>query len=249
LTETIVIRRFLLSILIAAAAATPLAAQQVTVTSGPISTDVGPVGNDVDLGSIPTVLAQTFTPVGGFNYVQSFQFFMSQGFGSGGSSLALQANIYAFDTDHLVGSGLFSPIDFFGTDAVTEQSVSIGSSEHPLNWFVAPGQTYALVLSTINGGPPPDHATITVAATDASFLGGSLFYSMVTDPGHLTDVGAFADAGDAFGSGPGSLEAAGSATFSKTRVVGTPEPSTIVMLATGLIPIGAVVRRRRRRVV
>jgi hypothetical protein len=239
-------RRLLLSTLIAFAAAAPAAAQQVTVTSGPISADVGPVGNDVDFGTIPTVLAQTFSPTGGFNYLQSFQFFMSQGFGTGGSSLALQASVYAFDTDHLVGSALFTPIDLFGTESVTEQSVTIANSEHPLNWFLTPGQTYALVLSSINGAPQPDHATITVAASDAPFLGGSLFYALATDPADLTDAGAFTDAGSVFGAGPGALEAAGSATFSTDRVVGTPEPSTVVMLASGLIPLGAVVRRRRR---
>ena len=238
-------RRFLLSTLIVVAVSAPASAQQVTVTSGPISTDIGPVGNDVDLGPFPTVLAQTFSPTGGFNYLESFQFFMSQGFG-GGSTLALQASVYAFDTDHLVGSALFSPIDFFGTDAVTEQSITFGSSEHPLNWFLAPGQTYALVLSTINGGPQPDHASITVAATDAAFLGGSLFFSMATDPTDLTDPAAFTDAGGFFGAGPGTLETAGSATFSKDRVVGTPEPSTVVMLATGLVSLGVLVRRRRR---
>jgi hypothetical protein len=238
-------RRLLLSTLIAFAAATPAAAQQVTVASGPLSFDVGPLGYDVDAGPLPTVFAQTFGTTGGFNYLQSFQFFMNHGFASG-SALVLQADVYAFDTDHLVGSALFAPIDLFGTDEFTDQSVTIGSSEHPLNWFLTPGQTYALVLSTINGGPQPDHASITIGVTDAGFLGGSLFFALATDPADLTDPGAFTDAGGYFGAGPGTLEAAGSATFTADRVVGTPEPSTVVMLASGLIPLGAIVRRRRR---
>jgi hypothetical protein len=238
-------RRVILSTLIAATMAAPIAAQQVTVTSGPISTQVGPIGNDID-SPVATVFAQTFSPTGGFNYLQSFQFFLFQGLGPGGSALALEANAFAFDTDHLVGSALFSPVNFFGTESMSGESVTVGSSEHPLNWFFTPGQTYAIVLSSIGGAPQPDHATDYLGATDATFLGGSLFYSIMTDPAHLTDAGAFSDAGADFGAGPGTLEAAGSATFSTDRVVGTPEPSTVVMLATGLIPLGAVVRRRRR---
>lgn len=229
-------RCFLLTAAIATSAiSTPLAAQ-VTVSTGTPTDYIGPLGIDSQLGPIPTAIAQTIVAPAGASYLQSFTFYFTN-FINGGS-LNLDASVYAFDGTQLTGPALFASALFLGTNSLSDVPVTFGSATNPLNLFLGPSTTYALVLSTIGGASQtPDGSSVLVGAssTDA-YAGGALFYS--TDPSApLT----FSEAGY-------PPDAAFSATFTSAPVVSTPEPGSLMLVATGVAGVaGMVVRRRKSR--
>ncbi|MEP6491090.1 MAG: PEP-CTERM sorting domain-containing protein [bacterium] len=234
-------RRFFLLPALLVALATPAFAQ-VTIGTGAPTNEVAPLGKDSNLGTIPTAIAETFFAPVGQDYLQAFSFFVKGGFGDAGSSLLLSASIYEFSVDHLVGSALFTSASVNGNNAATDQPLSFGGDPNaPLNIFLAPGQMYALVLSSVsNYAATPDGSTVSVGATqDDAFAGGQLFISLETDQAALFNSGAFFTSDD-------TPDAAFSASLTSAPVVSTPEPASFVLMATGLAGVGLVVKRRRR---
>ena len=230
-------RRFLLPAAIAAiaatAASTPLAAQ-VTVSTGTPTEHIGPLGIDSQLGPIPTAIAQTIVAPIGANYLQSFTFYFTN-FINGGS-LYLDASVYAFDGSQLTGPALFASALFLGTNSLSDVPVTFGTAADPLNILLGPSTTYALVLSAVGGASlTPDGSSVLVGAssTDA-YTDGALFFS--TDPSApLT----FSEAGY-------PPDAAFSATFTSAPVTSTPEPASLMLVATGVAGLGGMVVRRRK---
>ncbi|MEO7085916.1 MAG: PEP-CTERM sorting domain-containing protein [Gemmatimonadaceae bacterium] len=231
------IRKLLIKAALVAAIAAPLLGAQVTIDTGsPGSADVVPVGKYSDfVVPIPTAVAQTFAQPTGFNYLQMFTFFISDGFG-GGANLLLQASVVEYTTSPLAGTLLYTAA-LNGSASPTNEAVTFGSGENPLNLFLDPTKTYALVLSSLEHfAATPDHSTITVGGTGDVYSGGSLFATTATD---IADI-------DATNSLDLGQDAAFSATFTSARVTPTPEPSTTVLFATGLIGVATMVKRRRR---
>jgi PEP-CTERM motif len=236
-------RRFFLLPAIALAFAVPAAAQ---ITVGTASPDlaIGPLGVDSqNAGFIPTAIAETFFAPPGESYLQSFSFFLSS-FANGGA-LQLSASIYAFSADHLIGSALFTSPFVSGSDneAGFDTRTIGGDPTAPLNILLSPGATYALVLSAFDGNATtPDPSTVLVGATfDDTYAGGAMFLSLAPDNASLFGDGAFLS-DPSFGS-----DMAFSASFTSTALVATPEPATLMLMATGLAGVGLFAKRRRRR--
>lgn len=222
------------------------AAAQVTVGTGAPDLGIGPLGVDSqNAGFIPTAIAQTFFAPPGASYLQSFTFFLSS-FANGGA-LKLNASVYAFSIDHLIGAALFTSPFVNGSDneAGFDSRTVGGDPAAPLNILLSPGATYALVLSAFDGNAStPDPSTVLVGATSDDTYGGAnsaLFVSLGPDKASLFGDGAFIS-DPSFGS-----DVAFSATFTNAALVATPEPATWMLMATGLVGVGVFTKRRRRR--
>jgi hypothetical protein len=226
-------RRLLLASAIAATLASPLTAQ-TTVSSGTSSNYFGPLGIDSQ-GFPASALAQTFMTPAGMNYLQSFSFYLSNSFN--GNLLFLQAAVYQFNpAGFLSGPALFTSALFNGSGNVNgNDTFAFGN----LNIALTPNVVYALVLSTLPGAAQtPDGSTVLANLADGdTYAGGSLFYALSTNPADLTSP-------DGFTSLDGTTDAAFSATFTPTA---TPEPATLMLVATGFAGAGGVAVRRRRR--
>jgi hypothetical protein len=228
-------RRLLLTTTVALALSAPLGAQ-VTVSTGAPTDYLGPLGIDSQLGPIPTAIAQSFIAPAGTSYLQSFTFYFTN-FINGGS-LNLDASVYAFNGSQLVGPALFASALFLGTNSFADVPMTFGTPTAPLNILLAPNTTYALILSVLSGAvQTPDGSSVLVGASSTdSYADGGLFFS--------TD----ASAPLTFSAADYPPDAAFSAAFSSSAVVGTPEPATLMLVATGMAGVGGVVARRRRRV-
>jgi PEP-CTERM motif-containing protein len=230
-------RRTLLLSAFASALALPLSAQ-TQVTSGTSPDYLGPLGIDSQ-GTPLTAIAQTFALPSGTNYLQSFTFFLASQFN--GNQLFLQAAVYQFAGDQLTGPALFTSALFAGSGNTSgSDPFTFGTGASPLNVLLAPNLTYAFVLTALNGNAAtPDGSTVqaNLAAGD-TYAPGALYYSMVSGTADLFAPGAFASL-------DGTTDVAFNATFTAAPVVSTPEPGTIVLVASGLAGIGGVVRRRR----
>jgi len=101
---------------------------------------------------------------------------------------------------------------------------------------------YALVLSAFDGNAlTPDPSTVLFGATaDDTYAGGALFVSLAPDKASLFGDGAFFSDPSVGGS-----DLAFSASFTSTAA--TPEPATLMLMATGLAGVGLFAKRRRRR--
>lgn len=213
-----------------------LAAQ--SITTGAPTGGFGPLGKDAS-GTYATALAQTFavaSPSGG--YLQSFTLFYQSFFQGGG--LKLTASVYEFDNTNLkLGANVFMSALFSGTNSSVDEPITFsGTSGSPFNFFLAPGVTYALVLSSLDGyAQSLEGSAVQLGTTDVDYTGGSLFYSMETS---LTSPNAFTSL-------DGQTDAAFTATITDTRVTATPEPTSLMLVGTGLAGLGGFVRRRRRQ--
>ena len=184
-----------------------------------------------------SAVAQTFTLPATMNYLQSFTFNLSNFFN--GNQLFLQAAVYQFDVDRLLGPALFASSLFAGSGNINgSDAFTFGGGASALNLLLAPNVTYALVLSAIPGyNATPDGSTNQVNLGAQDYTGGSLFFAVSTNPADLSAPGGFFSL-------DGSTDAAFEATFSATS---TPEPATLVFVATGFAGVGGIAARRRRK--
>jgi PEP-CTERM motif len=226
-------RRFLLASAIAAMLSAPLTAQ-TTVSSGTSPNYFGPLGIDSQ-GFPASAIAQTFVTPSGMNYLQSFSFYLSNSFN--GNLLFLQAAVYQFNVDQIAGPSLFASALFNGSgNVIGNDTFTFGNS---LNVALAPNTVYALVLSAIPGAAQtPDGSTVLAnLAPGDTYAPGALFYALSTNAADLSAPGGFSAL-------DGTTDVAFSATFTPTT---TPEPATLMLVATGFAGLGGVVARRRRK--
>jgi hypothetical protein len=216
------------------AAAFPAAAQSVEIGAAGPAVPTGPLGRD-DLSADPVTraVAQTFVAPAGAPVLESFRFLLGDyAFGAG---LRLRASVYAFAGDRLAGPALFASPLVAGSAAPDLEEYAFGGA---LGVALAPGATYAFVLSSLEG--TPDYALNFFGATAADgYAGGALFASTASGAAALFGAGAFAPIA-------GSPDAAFRATFAAGPAV-VPEPGTAALVAAGGLALAGAARRRAAR--
>jgi hypothetical protein len=189
-----------------------------------------------------TTFGQTFTAPTGFSFLQTFSFWLSNdpGLTTNSSSLLFQAYVMEWDSfnGHAVGPVLYTSGVQSGPTANSQRYnfdvTSIGLN--PIAQYVA-----FLSASTQLSNIVPSDAT---AAMETSFLGtytggqfvfttnGADFSSLSTDPWKFTGMPEY--------------QSRFEATFSDAAVSVVPEPSSLMLLALGVLTVLLVVAKRKR---
>ncbi|MGI8548260.1 MAG: PEP-CTERM sorting domain-containing protein [Gemmatimonadaceae bacterium] len=218
--------------------AAPIAAQS--------SISITPTGDPLNGFGKPGIatFGQTFTAPTGTS-LQSFQFYLANDTDDGGNGgfLNFRGYVMAWDAvnGHATGPVLFSSTVRTGNPLDT-YSTAFSTFGIPGGVALNPGGAYVAFLSA--SGLPPTTGNAGFAFENmeagAAYAGGQWVYN---------------DNGDDFASlstttwnnSAGDQDAAFSAQFAQAAVT-APEPSELVLLASGLSGLAGVVRLRRRRV-
>src|SRR5438270_811984 len=156
--------------LAAIVSAAPAAAQ--TFGSDTPTNGAGPFGRDATFGDVIGAAAETFVTPAGSPFLQSFSFY-TQDF-IGGGDLRLQANVFLFAMDHIVGPALYTSTERSGSANETGGYDPLTFSG--VNLLLTPGTMYALVLRV--AASSPDGSTNSVGTTIAdTFTLGRFFLS------------------------------------------------------------------------
>jgi hypothetical protein len=191
-------------------------------------------------------MGQSFiVPAGTFTQLTSFDFWL-RGATTPPGSVPYRAYIFGWDagTRRVSAAPLFrsDAQSFAGAEANTPVSFSTGG----LN--LVAGQSYIAVLSAVEfstapigtrGGP-----VYTTSWPASSYAGGSAFEAFSPNTGLAGLAGV---TWRTVGANEGNWDVAFVARFTSTQQPPTvvPEPGTVILLAGGLLGLGAVARRRR----
>ena len=247
---TATFRRAVATVALALASTTSAVSAQTTTTfsnkavPSNLTSTIGELGKVSDVDGILGDIAQTFTAPANFPLLQSFNFFLTSGYGDISDLLRLQINVFAFsaNTRNIVGPSLFAATANGSTDATGDaNSPATLRSFTAVDLMLAPGTTYAFLFRPTTTSPDGATNFVFTTVTD-TYTGGQLFYSVGSTTTALGATGAFT----ASNSNTYGADAKFEATFGRATVV--PEPSSIALVAAGLAGMFVVTRRRRMRV-
>ncbi len=198
------------------------AAAQIGSPVDPGGSYVGPFGPSAS-GGIPA-FAQTFMrPAAGFNWLQSFAFYLGDNNpDASGASLLFRAAVYEVNGTQL-GNQLF--LSGLETGSPNYSGFDTYSFATPNLFLNASVSTFALVLQSVSN----QGDALNVIAAGATDYADGAFYVVGSN-------GALSPAIDRTG------DAAFTATLTTSAV---PEPATFVLVASGLALVGGFVRRKR----
>ncbi len=224
-TSHLTMRKTLLAIALSFVSALPAVAQIGSPLDGG-GGYVGPFG-PAALEATPA-FAQTFMrPAVGFNYLQSFTFFLGDNSEDGsGTQLLFQAAVFEMNGSSLGNQLFVSSVqsgsgNFFGFD-----TYSFSTTNLYLNPLVT---DFALVLRSVSS---QNGALNVIGAGGTDYAGGAFF--------SVNDDNSLSPAID------GTGDAAFSAMLTSSRVAVVPEPATLALFGAGMLVVGFVGKRRRR---
>lgn len=216
------------------AALPALASAQVinlTQNDSPIS----PFGN-----TNTATYGQTFTTEGGFNTLNTFSFWLSATDSYNAEGLLFKAYVMQWDaaSGHATGPVLYSSALYAGS-ALASQRYDFNTG----NLLLTGGAQYVAFLSASGffASMPPDGALVSMEGTlSGSYTGGQFVYSNNGDDFSILTTQEW--------------DLSGNAEFFQTRfyaefsgdVAVVPEPSTVLLMFSGLSAVLLVARKRKR---